>query len=1363
MDVFAYDAETFELAPSAEFKFTSLLAITNPKLILHKTTSPHGIYLAELRVYTLSLSVNYGVSLRRYNLISDLPSQLVEYVRIADSNLIINSHNNTVTSLAVTGSIEFPLQMWDKNYKISSNTSQCDECTSLGCQYCQIVTSAYADLCRICDSSYFSCNASTICPVDYYMNNGVWLRCPIGCNECTSENTCTACDSGLTLTTLANSSVTWKCPSGQYGVENTLTDTLNCNACDPSCTTCDVSSTNWTSCSSPNYLLNNACGASCGSGKYQDSSDYTWQNCSSDWDIWTDNTTCTSWNSPMFLSEAAWVASCPTNSLVNGAACDKCNTGCSTCDTVVTNCTACDSGYYLNGTTCVTSWGDGYYGDSNTRTWHQWDTPTCNKCTSFTVCTECNSTKTLLTDGTWGNSWDQDEYLDQYSASIKFCRNWPSTCATCTNMTKWNTWKSGFYKWTESANVIKCVGTWPDGTYPDVDGSSNLIWTSCMTDWARCTNGTTWKQCDVGKVSQTNGASVDTCKTSCDTKYYDLGGVCTACDSDWDSCTGNNQCTTWSSGYSRNGTICIADASCTGNYYVNSGVWTQWPSECTACTSASACSSCANGYSLTGTTCNPNCGNRLRDEFETCDDGNSVGGDGCSATWQTETDYVWYTQTSPLADIWYCNPYLKSARWLSNWREIELVFGTQIMVDTVSLGDSPSDNPLTFCTQIIDSTLHTSLGSDTICTLTEESSSRYVLRISLSSDSTFGQSQPSVIKLNHLKTNNSCSIAIPTDYTLLGLPYDVPVLELRQTTFEVSKCTTEFLVDMFDSKGMTSRNAQSIAWNILSVNALTSSATKIALDSHINTNFANLRYVKFDQSAINNVTGTPVELKVNATNFLGKSSSETIEIKFLSYKKIVLEGIHSTYSLQTELDNKFFISAKIPVCSGDDMTALISQERSIILSCELYNSDGVTSVANLTNWTIPANTMSSGTSYKIKFTATNPSDSNMTTYDWSDIHVNNSDFTVFINGGNREISLDINNTFEANVEPKTSNLVYYWMCHDVSSGSFCVNPQNVYLTFPNSPSIELASNSLYPDKDYIFTLSVEDSVTKLDSSYSVRIHAKAGLLLDVKIESRHNKHGYIDYSMPSMFVCNTTLNGSDISIMNATYSWAVTSNGLSISLTNSTQSLNGLLLPANTLQPQTVYSIQVNVSYQTYTGSANIEYNTIINTDYDFQIEPSSGVALSTQFIMAVSIQSHEFESSQFAFGYISDNKRQLLTRGSPVALNTVILPQGDSSNSDRLTVFWEIINAQGKTFYLEKVITVTASTVSENDFISHLNETAAGSMNDAMKIKILYEHFKASMSDNTADQIVAINSILDGLQRDGKPFCYSKNSNFLI
>ena len=111
MDVFAYDAETFELAPSAEFKFTSLLAITNPKLILHQTTSPQGIYLAELRVYSLSLSVNYGVSLRRYNLISDLPSQLVEYVRIADSNLIINSHNNTVTSLAVTGSIEFPLQM----------------------------------------------------------------------------------------------------------------------------------------------------------------------------------------------------------------------------------------------------------------------------------------------------------------------------------------------------------------------------------------------------------------------------------------------------------------------------------------------------------------------------------------------------------------------------------------------------------------------------------------------------------------------------------------------------------------------------------------------------------------------------------------------------------------------------------------------------------------------------------------------------------------------------------------------------------------------------------------------------------------------------------------------------------------------------------------------------------------------------------------------------------------------------------------------------------------------------------------------------------------------------------------------------
>lgn len=70
--------------------------------------------------------------------------------------------------------------------------------------------------------------------------------------------------------------------------------------------------------------------------------------------------------------------------------------------------------------------------------------------------------------------------------------------------------------------------------------------------------------------------------------------------------------------------------------------------------------------------------------------------------------------------------------------------------------------------------------------------------------------------------------------------------------------------------------------------------------------------------------------------------------------------------------------------------------------------------------------MNSTSSYKIKFTASNPSDSSMTVTEWSDIAVNNPDLSVYISGGNRKITLDIDNTFEANVEPKTSSLVYKW-------------------------------------------------------------------------------------------------------------------------------------------------------------------------------------------------------------------------------------------------------------------------------------------------------------------------------------------------
>lgn len=175
-------------------------------------------------------------------------------------------------------------------------------------------------------------------------------------------------------------------------------------------------------------------------------------------------------------------------------------------------------------------------------------------------------------------------------------------------------------------------------------------------------------------------------------------------------------------------------------------------------------------------------------------------------------------------------------------------------------------------------------------------------------------------------------------------------------------------------------------------------------------------------------------------------------------------------------------------------------------------------------------------------------------------------------------------------------------------------------------------------------------------------------MLDITIQSRHNKNGYIDYTQPALFVCSIQLNGKDIEIVNANYVWTITdSTGLAVSLISSVQLLNSLQIPA-ILVPYEDYTVKVSVTYQNYTGSTSVIYTTKLDTVYSFEVEPNTGVGLSTEFIFSAVSQSYDYELNDFSFGYIKGGLRFYLTRSSPVPLRSVILPQGETS--DRLTVF---------------------------------------------------------------------------------------------
>jgi uncharacterized protein Veg len=474
---------------------------------------------------------------------------------------------------------------------------------------------------------------------------------------------------------------------------------------------------------------------------------------------------------------------------------------------------------------------------------------------------------------------------------------------------------------------------------------------------------------------------------------------------------------------------------------------------------------------------------------------------------------------------------------------------------------------------------------------------------------------------------------------------------------------------------------------------------------------------------------------------------------------LVIDGVHSTYMLMENQNHHFFATARIPVCLSDNSLTIALQEKDLTVTCELYESVGTILLLNMTtNCSIPSNTMSYPNSYMIKFTATNPNDNTMTTIRWSYIEIKTSRLSWFINGGDRDITVDRDNSFVVNAEPKSNNLIYRWGCYEQLSGSFCLSPNSTtYLNFRNSPSMTIPSGSLFPNRGYRISCTVIDPDSGKTAKSSTFIAAKSGEILDVTINSRHNKNGYIDYTYPSLFVCETMLSGAKIAINNATYTWAISDSlGNTVALPVNSTVLNSLRLPAETLVSQTKkYLIGCTVSYSSKTGTASIRYSTEFETLYSFVVEPVSGVGLVTEFVMAVVSQSYTFEINNFIFGYIKEGKKYLLTRSSPDPLYTVFLPQGETLNA--LTVFAEVHNQEGKVYYLQRTITVTAPTLLASAFNTLVNSTNAMSIEDSINIRLQYKYLNASISP--IYKLQAANLMLDGLLKDGKAFIISSLS----
>ena len=409
--------------------------------------------------------------------------------------------------------------------------------------------------------------------------------------------------------------------------------------------------------------------------------------------------TCTQCSAGYYQNDATnpttWVTHCSDSKRVGSEKWDDGNTtpndGCSSDCTSIDSgwvcsggssssadtCTQCGAGYYqndaINPTTCVTLWGDNKrvgtekWDDGNTNNSDGWKSDWTSIESSWVCSGGSSSSKdtcTFCSSGYYQNNALNPTTCvtqcgDGFRVGTEKCDNgsisgtggWASDCTSITAG-----WVCSGGSSTSADTCTQCGA----GYYQN-DATNPTIWVTHCGDSKRVGS----EKCDDGNTTPNDGCSSD----------------CTSIDSDW-ICSGGSSssadtCTKWPAGYHQNDatnpTTCVTvwgdglragtEKWDDGNTSNSDGCKSDWSSiesswVCSggSITSKDTCTFCSSGYyqnnAANPTACVTKCGDGFRVGSETCDDGNTVSGDGCTADWLTiETSYVWSGGSSTSKDV----------------------------------------------------------------------------------------------------------------------------------------------------------------------------------------------------------------------------------------------------------------------------------------------------------------------------------------------------------------------------------------------------------------------------------------------------------------------------------------------------------------------------------------------------------------------------------------------------------------------------------------------------------------------------------------------------------------------------------------
>jgi proprotein convertase subtilisin/kexin type 5 len=520
----------------------------------------------------------------------------------------------------------------------------------------QCVNCSFNCLSCVTPSSCAACNSSTnlykgqcyfTCPIGTFVSEGKCVECGMAyCQQCSNSSSCTVCSSSSGAF-LINSTCVLYCPAGTYKSQ----EASECVACSTGCSLC-LNSSYCSSCQSPLALYQAQCLSVCPNGAYTSNGICT--PCPVGCYSCTSASNCSLCASGYLMlssgSYYACVLSCPSGYFAAAMAstnfnnsyyyqCVTCFSPCQTCSQAGSTCTSCVSGYSLQGASCLSDCGNGYYPTIifSTSIWgwtisiqicrHCPDI--CVTCSDSSTCTSCPSSYHLDQNGNClSNCTQPNQYFD---LTTRQCLNCSSTCYTCKGplVTDCLSCYPDYY-----LSQGSCLSQCPYGYY----ASSTYRCEACSPNCANCQGSSTnCSACPTGGYLQlANGVS--SCTVDCLAGYYrdTQSQTCSPCHSSCLNCTGKypSQCISCPSNAFLSQGYCLTQCPL-GSAPVVSAAGLNClpcPSGCSVCTNTTSssvgCTVCQSALYLSNGECLQVCpvGTYPSPESYTC---RTCGIDGC--------------------------------------------------------------------------------------------------------------------------------------------------------------------------------------------------------------------------------------------------------------------------------------------------------------------------------------------------------------------------------------------------------------------------------------------------------------------------------------------------------------------------------------------------------------------------------------------------------------------------------------------------------------------------------------------------------------------------------------------------------------